>query len=324
MGIRRLALGRRDGGLRLAAIFPGQGSQRVGMGGEALGRPDVRALFERAERVLGYDLERIVREGPEETLRETRFAQPAIYVVNYALAVAAGVAPEVVASAGHSFAELCSLVLADAFDFETALVLVRERGLAMQAAAELAPGAMSAILGLDAAAVRDVVARAGSAGRVQLANFNAPTQIVVSGDRGAVAEAGRLAVAAGARKVAPLSVSGAWHSALMDSARERYAPFVAAAPVAMPRFDVVSNVDAAVYADVETIRRNLVRSVTDEVRWHEAAERLVALGVDRVVEFGGSAVLAPLVKRLPNAPPATHVGDERGLDAFAQLERAAP
>jgi [acyl-carrier-protein] S-malonyltransferase len=311
VGFDRVAVGRL---MRVGVVFPGQGSQNVGMGGDLVERFPVAAdLFARAERALGYDLLRVIRDGPDETLRETRYSQPAIFTIGYALASAAGDSLGVVASAGHSFAEFCSLTLAGALTFEDAL--------AMQEAAERAPGAMSAILGLDPAAVRTAVGQAASAGRVQLANFNAPGQIVISGDRDAVVRAGELASAAGAKRVVPLNVSGAWHSSLMDHARERFAPFVERVPLALPRFTVISNVDAEPYRDIATIRRNLVASVTSEVLWHATAERLVAENVDLIVEFGGSAVLAPLVKRVPNAPQSLHVGDPRGLEKLADLVR---
>jgi len=291
------------------------------MGGAIAERyPTAADLFTRAERVLGYDVRQIVRTGPDEKLRETQFSQPAIYVVNYALALAAGDALSVVATAGHSFAEFCSLTLAGALTFEEALGLVRERGLAMQEAAERAPGAMAAVLGLDVDNVRMALAQARAAGRVQIANFNAPGQIVISGDREAVAVAADLAARAGAKRVVPLNVSGAWHSELMAPASERFAPFVERATIREPQFAVISNVDARPYRSVTTIRTNLVRSVTGEVLWHAAAERLVAEGLDLVVEFGGSAVLAPLFKRLSGAPKALHAGDEKGVEKLrAQL-----
>ncbi|GAC1395702.1 MAG: ACP S-malonyltransferase [Vulcanimicrobiaceae bacterium] len=318
--------------MRVGVVFPGQGSQAVGMGGAIAERfPVVADLFERAGAVLGYDLLALVRSGPDDRLRETQYSQPAIYVVNYALALAARDASaasngsfEIVASAGHSFGEFCSLTLAGALSFDDALVLVRERGLAMQDAAERTPGAMAAILGLDAEQIRAAVAEARPAGRVALANFNAPGQIVISGDRAAVARAGEAAMTRGAKRVVPLNVSGAWHSELMTPARERFAPFIAAATIAEPAFAVISNVDARPYADVATIRTNLVRSVTDEVLWHATAERLIAEGLDSIVEFGGSAVLSPLFKRIDGAPKAIHVGDERGLETLQQsLTRAS-
>ncbi len=315
MGFDRLAVERVT---RVAAVFPGQGSHGIGMGGALRDHPVSAALFERADRILGYDLLAIVRDGPEEKLRETRYSQPAIFAVGYALAaVAVADGLNVVASAGHSFAEICSLALAGALSFDEGLTLVRERGLAMHEAAQTAPGAMSAVLGLDEVAVRRAVSEAGEIGRVQLANFNSPAQIVISGDRDAVIRAGELATAAGAKRVVALNVSGAWHSALMDGAATRFAPFVARAEIALPRFTVVSNVDARPYGDVATIRKNLVDSITHEVLWHATAERLVAEHVDSIVEFGGSAVLAPLIKRLPGAPPAVHVGDEGGLAKLA-------
>lgn len=310
--------------MRVGVVFPGQGSQAVGMGGAlAESFPVAADLFARAQRVLGYDLLALIREGPEEKLRETRYAQPAIYTVNYALAAAAGESLGVVASAGHSFGEFCSLTLAGTLTFEDALTLVRERGIAMQAAAELAPGAMAAVLGLGADEIRTAASEARSLGRVELANFNAPGQIVISGDREAVVLAGELAMAAGAKRVVPLNVSGAWHSPLMEPAARQFAPFVERAPLALPRFTVISNVDARPYGDIATIRKNLIASVTHEVLWHATAERLVAEGLDAIVEFGGSAVLAPLVKRLPGAPRAIHVGDEKGLAKLAGLAPAA-
>jgi [acyl-carrier-protein] S-malonyltransferase len=302
--------------MRYGVVFPGQGSQAIGMGGALVETFAIaRELFERAERVLGYDLLAIVRDGPESRLRETQFSQPAIYVTNYALAAAAAPGLDVCVSAGHSFGEFCSLTLAGSLDFEDALELVAQRGLAMQHAANLAPGGMAAVLGLDEKPLRDACAQVRSAGtgRVQLANFNAPGQIVVSGDVAAVDAVGELAMAAGAKRVVRLNVSGAWHSELMAPARERFAPFVERANLRLPRFAVISNVDAKPYDTVAGIRANLVRSVTEEVLWHDAAVRLVAEGPDAILEFGGSAVLAPLMKRVPGAPPAKQIGDERGV-----------
>ncbi len=306
--------------MRVAVVFPGQGSQSVGMGGAIAEHSRVAAdLFERAQRVLGYDLLALVREGPEERLRETRYSQPAIYVVNYALAAAVGDLLQPVVSAGHSFGEFCSLTLAGALSFEEALGLVKERGLAMQEAAERAPGAMAAILGLDVAAIREAVAGGGAVGRVNLANFNAPSQIVISGDRDAVARAGELSLERGAKRVVHLNVSGAWHSELMEPARLRFAPYVERARVVAPRFVVISNVDAQPYRDLAAIKENLIRSVTHEVLWHATAERLLAERPDLIVEFGGSAVLAPLMKRVPGAPKALHVGDQAGVAKLRQM-----
>lgn len=300
--------------MRLGAIFPGQGSQSVGMGLELVAASAPAAeVFERGSQVLGYDVLALVRDGPEEKLRETCYSQPAIYVTNYALAVASEQLDVCVATAGHSFAEYCSLTIAGSLTFEDALALVNERALAMQEAAERAPGGMTAILGLDVAGVRSVVERARDAGRVQLANFNAPGQIVVSGDLAAVQRAAELALAAGAKRVVALNVSGAWHSELMAPAQERFAPFVERAAIEPPKITVISNVDAKPYTGVLGIRRNLVRSLTAEVLWHETSLRLLAEALDAVVEFGASAVLSPLLRRVPNVPPVFHAGDPTGL-----------
>jgi [acyl-carrier-protein] S-malonyltransferase len=231
-----------------------------------------------------------------------------------------------VVSAGHSFGEYCALTVAGAIPFDAALHLVNERGLAMQHAAELAPGGMTAILGLDPDPLRAVVAqaRAESGGRVDLANFNAPGQIVISGDLEAVAVAARLATEAGAKRAVVLNVSGAWHSELMEPAKAEFAPFVAAAPIAIPQFEVISNVDAEPYRDVETIRRNLVTSVASEVRWYDVALEMVGRELDLVIELGASAVLTSLFKRVAGAPKSVHAGDASGIRKIAELLAAIP
>lgn len=303
--------------MRVGIIFPGQGSQTVGMGADAA-RNDATAarLFGRAKDILGYDLLELQTQGPEEKLRETQYSQPAIFATNVALYSAVGDVLAPVVSAGHSFGEFCSLTIAGALSFDEALRIVDERGKAMQFAAERAPGGMSAILGLDAGKIRETVdaVRERNGGRVQLANFNSPSQIVISGDLAAVQAAGDALLEAGAKRVVPLNVSGAWHSALMEPAVERFAAAVNGGAFEMPSFDVVSNVDAQPYRDVATIRHNLIRSITDEVRWHETAGKLLTYDLDLVVEFGASPVLGPLMKRLPNAPNVMNVTDFGGVE----------
>jgi len=313
--------------MRVGVIFPGQGSQTVGMGADvARTYPAAAQCFAAAKTILGYDLLDLCERGPVDVLTETRYAQPAIFVTNVALARAAGDALQPVISAGHSFGEFCSLTLAGALSFETALSLVNQRGLAMHRAATTARGAMSAVLGLDPGALRAAVARAveSGAGRVQLANFNAPGQIVISGDADAVRVAGEYAAEAGAKRVVPLNVSGAWHSTLMDPARAEFEPHVRAAVVMPPRFTVISNVDAKPYDDVETIKTNLVRSVTEEVLWHDVALAIVAAGLDLIVECGASPVLATMFKRIEGAPKAITVSDAGGVEKLrAQLADAS-
>ncbi|MGA8575140.1 MAG: ACP S-malonyltransferase [Candidatus Cybelea sp.] len=301
--------------MRIAVVFPGQGSQGVGMGCDvAANAPVARDLFDRAAAMLGYDLLAMQREGPEERLRETEFSQPAIFTTNLALYYAVGDALAPVVTAGHSFAELCSLVVATSLSFEDALRIVSERGKAMQAAAQRARGGMSAILGLDTAQVRDVLARLHDRGRIGLANFNSPTQIVISGEFDAVQAAGQAMLDAGAKRVVPLNVSGAWHSVLMEPAVARVREAVAASRFSLPSIDVVSNVDGRPYRDVETINANLIRSVVDEVRWHDTAERILTYDPDMVVEFGASGVLSALMKRMPGVPSTMTVSDFAGVE----------
>lgn len=303
--------------IRFAAIFPGQGSQVVGMGVDiAKNSAPAREIFNRASEILGYDLLELQRNGPEEKLRETEFSQPAIFTTNVALYYALGEGFKPLVSAGHSFGEFCSLTIADALSFDEALRIVNERGKAMQYAAEQAPGGMSAVLGMDAEKIREVVDRvkAETGERVQLANFNSPSQIVISGDLSAVQIAGDALMEAGAKRVVPLNVSGAWHSELMLPAVPRFEAAVNAGHFQLPEFDVVSNVDAQPYRDVDQIKRNLVNSITDEVRWHDCALRLLTYGLELVVEFGASPVLAPMFRRLPGAPQVMNVTDYAGVE----------
>jgi [acyl-carrier-protein] S-malonyltransferase len=312
--------------MRVGVIFPGQGSQAVGMGVEvAEAFPAAMELFRNAKQVVGYDLFAICKNGPESTLLETRYAQPAIFVTNVALYAAVRDLLKPVVSAGHSFGELCSLMISNAISFEAALALVNERGLAMHRAAQHTKGAMAAVLGIEPAALRMAVAKTVTqgAGRVQLANFNAPGQIVISGDAEAVRVAGELATEAGAKRVVMLNVAGAWHSTLMDSARHDYLPKVESAPINLPSFTVISNVDAKPYADVPKIRENLVRSVTDEVLWHETAVAMVAMELDLIVEFGASAVLASMMKRIDGAPKSMSVSDVAGVKKLRSMLETA-
>jgi len=313
--------------MRVGVIFPGQGSQVVGMGADvAASNAAAAALFVTAKKVLGYDLLALATNGPEEKLRETRYSQPAIFVANVALRAAVGAALEPVVTAGHSFGEFCSLNIAGAISFEAALALVNERALAMQHDAERTPGGMSAVLGLDPEKLRTAIAQAQakSGGRVALAAFNAPGQIVISGDDDAVHLAGSLAMEAGAKRVVPLYVSGAWHSELMNVARERFARFIAEASIVPPSIPVISNVDAKPYGDVATIKDHLVRSVTDPVMWDDTANAMLGYNLDLIVEFGASPVLAPLAKRLPNAPKVVHVGDAAGVAKLLETLKATP
>jgi len=300
--------------MRIGVVFPGQGSQGVGMGSDvAAHSAAARATFERASALLGYDLLALQKNGPEEKLRETEYSQPAIFTTNIALYRAVGADLRPLVTAGHSFAELCSLVIAESLEFDAALHIVSERGKAMQEAAQRTRGGMSAVLGLEAGRVRESLRDHGLDG-VSLANFNSPTQIVISGRLEQLQTAVAAMLAAGAKRVVPLNVSGAWHSPLMEPALKRVAAAVEAGDFAMPVFDVISNVDGRPYRDVETIKANLIRSVVDEVRWHDTAECLLSYRLDMVIEFGASGVLSALMRRMEGSPPAAVVSDFAGIE----------
>lgn len=283
-----------------------------------------RECFERASAVLGYDLlERVSHATPDE-LKETRLSQPAIFTANLAIQRAVATLDlQPLVSAGHSFGEYCSLEISGALDFDEAIRIVNERGLAMGEAADRAPGAMAAIIGIEEAAVDAVCkqARVASGARVDIGNLNTLTQIVISGDVAGVEAACELAKGAGAKRVRVLNVSGAWHSTLMESAMPRFARAVESAHIRMPQFAVISNVIARPYRSVDEIRSSLLASLCARVRWHEAAVALVNCGPDVVIECGASEVLAPMIKRLPNigAVRVAHVADVAGLEELQAI-----
>jgi [acyl-carrier-protein] S-malonyltransferase len=318
----------RHGMPTLGIIFPGQGSQSIGMGVDVAGTfAASRECFDRASHILGYDLLALCRDGSEEQLRETRISQPAIFTTNVAIYRAVetlGLTP--IVSAGHSFGEYCSLTIAGALTFEEALRLVHERGLAMGAAADEAPGSMAAIIGFDVARVEEMCAQArkASGARVELANLNAPVQIVVSGDVAGVNALCDVAKQAGAKRVVTLNVSGAWHSELMRSAVPRFAKFVEAAAIELPSFDVISNVEVEPYRSIEQIRRCLIASIVSRVRWHETAVALAAHNPEFIVECGATPVLAPMMRRLPGvvADRCLHVADSQSVMRLGQLAAA--
>lgn len=307
----------------LGIIFPGQGSQGPGMGVDAARTfPAARECFDRASAVLGYDLLALCERGSDEQLRETRVSQPAIFCTNVALYKAVqtlGMTP--LSTAGHSFGEFCSLTIAGALDFDEAVRLVNERGLAMGEAADIAAGTMAAIIGFDQRRVEELCARARAqtGARVDVANLNAPVQIVVSGDVAAVMTVCELAKEAGAKRVVVLNVSGAWHSELMRPAIPRFVQSVEAANFRIPAFDVISNVDVTPYVSVEQIKRCLIASVSTRVRWHEAATALAATQPDLIVECGATAVLTPMMRRLAGvtAERVVHVADSGSVAKLA-------
>lgn len=291
--------------MQFAAIFPGQGAQSVGMLAElAVSHPVISATYAEASEVLGYDLGAMILSGPAEALERTQNTQPALLAAGIALWRAwngvGGGQPAVLA--GHSLGEYTALVAAGALDFAAGLRLVHLRGRLMQAAVPAGIGAMAAILGLEPERVAALCVTAGEVGLVAPANFNAPGQVVISGERRAVEKAGDLAREQGARRVIPLAVSVPSHCALMRPAAEKLADALAGIELCKPRIPVVNNVDVAACNTPESIRDALVRQIIRPVRWIETIATLKSrYGVEAVVEIGPGKVLSGLVKRCDRA-----------------------
>ena len=307
----------------IAFVFPGQGAQKVGMG-RALAEafPVCRETFDEADAALGEPLSRLCFEGPEERLQLTENTQPAILAVSVAacrLAESRGV--RAAFAAGHSLGEYSAHVAAGTLSFADALRTVRRRGQYMQQAVPVGEGAMSAILGLDAGAVASACAEAaGESGRVvSPANLNAPGQVVIAGHHDAVARAGAVAKAKGAKRVIPLAVSAPFHCALMKPAEERLAPELRALAANDPRIPVVANVDAEPKRDARAAVEALIQQVSSPVRWDEVVRRLIAEGVTRFVELGPGTVLAGLIRKIDRGVTVVSVEDADGVPALAEL-----
>lgn len=297
----------------LAVVFPGQGSQSVGMLDAWDGHSVVRATLDEASEALGEDLDRLIREGPKELLDLTTNTQPVMLVAGLAAyrvwLAETGALPAVVA--GHSLGEYTALVAAGALRLADAVPLVRFRAEAMQSAVPVGVGAMAAILGLDAATVSAVCAQVSAAvgEPVEAANFNDPKQTVISGTQVAVARACEALKAAGAKRALPLAVSAPFHSSLMAPAAEQLRERLEQVRVKTPQIPVVNNIDAAVLTDPAAIRDALVRQAAGPVRWVEVVQQLQVLGARTVIECGPGKVLSGMVKRISSEINAANVLD---------------
>jgi [acyl-carrier-protein] S-malonyltransferase len=308
---------------KVAFVFPGQGSQKAGMGkawSEAFA--PARETFAEADAALGESLSGLCFEGPEEALQLTANTQPAILAVSVAIArtlASLGLRADVVA--GHSLGEYSALVDAGSLAFEDAVRIVRRRGQLMQAAVPVGVGAMAAVLGLDAAAVREVAAAASQGDELcAVANYNSPEQTVIAGHKAAVERGMALAKERGAKRALPLPVSAPFHSPLMRPAREGLAPTLAATSFAEPGVPVICNIDAAAVASGDAARDALVRQVDGPVRWVESVRTMVERhGVDRFVEVGPGAVLCGLIKRIAPEARTLSLAEPSNLEALRAL-----
>ncbi|MBU4533656.1 MAG: ACP S-malonyltransferase [Firmicutes bacterium] len=286
--------------MKTAFLFPGQGSQYVGMGKEFFDSfPEARETFETADQVLGSALSELCFSGPKEELAKTVNTQPAVLVTSVACyRVLSGFGFFPAAVAGHSLGEYSALVASGAFRFADAVRLVRERGQSMQEAVPLGSGGMLAVLGLDLATAKRVCAQVSSSGVLEIANFNCPGQIVLAGHVGALENAVKLARAQGAKKCVPLAVSGPFHSSLMRNAAERLAVVLSETEIFNPKIPIVSNVSADYLRWGDDVRTALLRQVYSPVRWEESVRRMLNDGVGCFVEVGPGSVLSGLVKRI--------------------------
>ena len=286
--------------MKKAFVFPGQGAQFVGMGKDLYEtNPLAKELFDKANEVLGFDITSIMFDGTADELKQTKVTQPAVFLhsVISALCMGGAFAPDMVA--GHSLGEFSALVAAGALTFEDGLCLVHARALAMQKACEVAPGTMAAIIGLPDTKVEEACAEVSTDGNVVIpANYNCPGQLVISGNVDAINAACDKLKAAGAKRALPLPVSGAFHSPLMQPAKDELQSAIESTAFNAPKCPVYQNVDAKPYTDPDTIKANLIAQLTSSVRWTATVENMIADGAEDFTECGPGKALQGMIGRI--------------------------
>jgi [acyl-carrier-protein] S-malonyltransferase len=309
--------------MKFAMVFPGQGSQSIGMLAGYGDVPVIRETLAEASDILKQDVARLIAEGPAEELNSTVNTQPVMVTAGVCAwrlwRELGGAEPSL--AAGHSLGEYTSLVAAEAISFSDCLPLVRLRARAMQEAVPLGQGAMAAILGLEDAAVRGVCAEAAAGEVCEAVNYNAPSQVVIAGHAGAVKRAMEMAKARGAKRAVALPVSAPFHSSLMAPAAARLGEALSGIRVDAPRIPVIHNVDAMAHSDPAEIRRALVTQADHPVRWVECVKEMAARGVTHVFECGPGKVLAPLTKRIADGLQGLALADRAGMESAAQLSK---